>query len=487
MASVISQRRADRLFFPLIALLLVAYVLLGFWPSYIAAGLVFAKLPSALVHIHSVLYVGWIVLFATQIVLVETHHVATHRKLGIALGWWAAVMILVGPATARARRIIGGALASLLLGMGWLPVMACAPVAPAGVPDVSPANGYWGPANRWSWHNTRRVFPTAPVGRGSGPVVPLTHADRDFSAIKFVDPVSQQSMTVAERLQSTYTDGFLVLRHGEVLAESYRNGLSQEQPHLLMSVSKSVMGTLAGILVGRGQLAPGKLVTDYIPEMSGTVYEGATIRNLLDMSVEDPHARAALQSTRGSVKEYEAVDEAGGWLPATAKSAPGLRSYLMELRRAHGVNGKNFLYLDQSTILMGWVMERATGKDLAELLTQELWSKLGAEQDACILLDRHQQAYASAGFNATLRDLGRFGQMMLQNGRYNGQQIVPESWVRDIHDNGTGDSAGERSIGLAAPAPWPGHRRGTYHSFWWLTEYQGIDAIIEAVSGHGCP
>jgi hypothetical protein len=100
MASVISQRRADRLFFPLIALLLVAYVLLGFWPSYIAAGLVFAKLPSALVHIHSVLYVGWIVLFATQIALVETHHVATHRKLGIALGWWAAVMILVGPATA---------------------------------------------------------------------------------------------------------------------------------------------------------------------------------------------------------------------------------------------------------------------------------------------------------------------------------------------------------------------------------------------------
>jgi CubicO group peptidase (beta-lactamase class C family) len=204
----------------------------------------------------------------------------------------------------------------------------------------------------------------------------------------------------------------------------------------------------------------------------------------------------------------------------------------MELRRPHGVNGKNFLYLDQSTILMGWVMERATGKDLAELLTQELWSKLGAEQDAYILLDRHQQAYASAGFNATLRDLGRFGQMMLQNGRYNGQQVVPESWVRDIHDNGTGDSAGERTIGLAAPAPWPGHRRGTYHSFWWLTEstcgryagvglggqlliidpladmvvvkfdsvpspeldgntwqteYQGIDAIIEAVSGHGCP
>jgi hypothetical protein len=100
MASIISQRRTDRLFFPLIALLLAGYVLLGFWPSYIGAGLVFAKLPSTLVHIHAVLYVGWIALFATQIALVETRHVATHRKLGMMLCGWAALMVLVGPATA---------------------------------------------------------------------------------------------------------------------------------------------------------------------------------------------------------------------------------------------------------------------------------------------------------------------------------------------------------------------------------------------------
>jgi len=100
MASIISQQRTDRLFFPLIALLLVVYVLLGFWPSYIGAGLVFAKLPSALVHIHAVLYVGWIALFTTQIALVETRHVGTHRQLGVVLGVWAVAMVLVGPATA---------------------------------------------------------------------------------------------------------------------------------------------------------------------------------------------------------------------------------------------------------------------------------------------------------------------------------------------------------------------------------------------------
>jgi CubicO group peptidase (beta-lactamase class C family) len=397
--------------------------------------------------------------------------------------------------------------------------------------DVDASNWYWGPANRWSWHNTRRIFPTAQIGRGSGSPAPLMRADRDLSTVSFLDPVTHRSMTVAQMLDATYTDGFLVLRHGQILAETYRNGMTQNQPHLLMSVSKSIIGTLAGILVGQGRLADSKLISDYIPEMRGTVYEGATIRNLLDMSVDDPQARAALNSTRGSLKEYEAVDEAGGWLPATKSSAPGLRAYLTGLRRPHGENGKSFLYLDQSTILMSWVMERATGKDIADLLTQELWTKLGAEQDAYMLLDHHQQAYASAGLNATLRDLGRFGEMMAQNGTYNGQSIVPDTWVKDIRSNGADGPNNARSRGLAAVRPWPGHRRGTYRNFWWVTEgscgrfagvglggqllivdpiadivvvkfdsvfspemdeavfqteYQGIDAVIQSISGHGC-
>jgi CubicO group peptidase (beta-lactamase class C family) len=165
------------------------------------------------------------------------------------------------------------------------------------------------------------------------------------------------------------------------------------------------------------------------------------------------------------------------------------------------------------------------------LLTQDLWAKLGAEQDAYMLLDHHQQAYSSAGFNATLRDLGRFGEMMAQGGRYNGQQIVPESWVDDIRNNGATIGKATGDVGLAAPAAWPGHRQGTYRSFWWLsdnvcgrfagvglggqlliidpiadmvvvkfdsvpnpesddktyqTEYQAIDAVIRSVSGHGC-
>ena len=402
--------------------------------------------------------------------------------------------------------------------------------------EINPTNWYWGPANTWSWRNTRRLFPSARVGRGKGPVAVFQpqiqefsqDANHDLGKISFGDPVSKQPMTVDAMLDATYTDGFIVLHHGRILSEMYRNGLTVDEPHLLMSVSKSIMGTLAGILVTRGQLDTGKLVTDYVPELKGTLYDGATVRNLLDMSVDDPQARAAASSTVGTVNEYQAIDEAGGWLPQTATSAPGFRAYLAGLRRAHGEDGKQFQYLDQSAILIGWVMERATGQELPKLLGDEIWSKLGAEQDAYILLDHQQQSYSSAGFNATLRDLARFGQMMAQGGRFNGQQIVPVAWVKDIRSNGAVNGAG---VGLAAPAPWPGHGGGTYRDFWWVTEpacgrftgvglggqllvvdpvadmvvvkltstpkpelddsvfeteYKGIDAIIQNVSGHGC-
>jgi hypothetical protein len=437
-----------------------------------------------------------------------------------------------------------GALLAVLLWPAAAAAAQTAPVPPKPVEidssEINAANWYWGPENRWSWHNTRRIFPTAQVSRGVGPVAqfaapeqsagPDANATLDIAKISFTDPVSKTPMTVAAMLDATYTDGFLVLHHGRILTESYRNDMTAEDPHLIMSVSKSIMGTLAGILADRGQLDPQKLVTDYIPELKGTLYDGATVRNLLDMNVDDPQAREEAKTAEGTAKEYEAVDEAGGWMPHTATSSPGFRAYFAGLRRPHGDNGKQFQYLDGSAILIGWVMERAAGQDLSTLLTEDLWSKLGAEQDAYILLDRQQQAYSSAGFNATLRDMARFGQMMSQNGRYNGQQIVPAKWVDDIRTNCS--VLDKDHPGLAAPAPWPGHAHGTYRSFWWVsaqscgrfagvglggqllivdpaadmvvvkldsvprpelddavfqTQYKAIDAIIAAVSGHGCP
>ncbi len=102
---------------------------------------------------------------------------------------------------------------------------------------------------------------------------------------------------------------------------------------------------------------------------------------------------------------------------------------------------------------MGWVLERATGTDLADLISKELWSKLGAERDAYILLDAHQAAYADPGLNMTLRDLGRFSQMVLQGGRYQGRQIVPGKWIEDIRHAGD-PGAWKRGPAIPNSGPW---------------------------------
>lgn len=99
MTRVISRRRTEHLFFSGVALMLIGYVVLGFWRSYLAAGLMMAPLPSLLVHIHAILFVGWIALFMAQNVLIRAGNVATHRRLGAIMGWWAAAIVLIGPAT----------------------------------------------------------------------------------------------------------------------------------------------------------------------------------------------------------------------------------------------------------------------------------------------------------------------------------------------------------------------------------------------------
>jgi CubicO group peptidase (beta-lactamase class C family) len=213
-------------------------------------------------------------------------------------------------------------------------------------PRVTPADWYWGPANRWSWQNMRRIFPTANISRGTAPAAPLKEARRDLSTVTFTDPVSHRSMTVEEMLGATYTDGFIVLKDGAIVFERYLNGLTRTTPHLLMSITKSFVGTLTGILAERGQIDPQALVTDYLPELKGTVFEGAKVRNLLDMTVaakigDDP---------------YTPIDQSAGWLPGDASSAAGLRKFLATLKERDGSHGTKFIYLDPSPQAMAWII-----------------------------------------------------------------------------------------------------------------------------------
>ena len=118
-----------------------------------------------------------------------------------------------------------------------------------------------GPDNRWAFQHISEIIPTANISRGSGSVSPLEHAPANLSELVFETP-GGKDMTVHKMLETTYTDGFIVLHQGKVVFEKYFNGMTPGTRHLLMSVSKSVTGTLAGILVNDGRLNPTRKVID---------------------------------------------------------------------------------------------------------------------------------------------------------------------------------------------------------------------------------
>ena len=298
--------------------------------------------------------------------------------------------------------------------------------------QVTLANWRQAPYSRWAFQHVRELIPTAAVAGGGNDVWALEEDRQDLAALA-VPGEDGAAMTVSEVLAASETDGFLVLHRGRVVFEDYRRGMTQASPHILFSVSKSVTGILAGILVGRSQLDPEAPVVDYLPEVAGSAYDGATLRHLLDMTTGIAFVEDYL-ATQGPIIEYR---KATGWNPLAPGEAPGdLRSFLAGLRGRVRPHGEVFRYLSPNSDLLGWVIERAAGRRFAALLGEALWRPLGAEAEASITLDRLGASRAAGGLSTTLRDLGRLGQLLLQGGARGGAAVVPAGWIADIRQNG---------------------------------------------------
>lgn len=297
--------------------------------------------------------------------------------------------------------------------------------------QVTIANMQEGPFNRWAFRNMRRLLPSANVWRGDGEVAELPVSPVHLDDIEF-ESAGNGTVTVRDVLDRGYTDGFVVLHEGAIVAERYAAGVEPHEPHLLMSVTKSFTGSLAGIAVEAGLLSPDDLVTDIVPEVAGSAYDGARVRYVLDMTVsmdydedyDNPNSDVAL------------LDVAAGWRPVREGAPDNLRDYIRTMRKAEGEHGVAFHYVSTNTDLLGWILERVSGTDFATLLSREIWRPMGAEFDAYITLDRLGASQTDGGLCVTTRDLARFGQLHLQQGVMNGRRIVPEEWVRDFRENG---------------------------------------------------
>ena len=299
--------------------------------------------------------------------------------------------------------------------------------------QVTIANMQEGPFNRWAFRNMRRLLPSANVWRGDAEIAELPVAPIHLDDVKF-ESANNDTLTVKEVLDRGYTDGFVVLHQGAIVSERYAAGVEPNEPHLLMSVTKSFAGSLTGIVASRGLLSPDDLVTDIIPEIAGSAYDGATLRHVLDMTVGMDYD----ENYENPDSDVARLDVAAGWRPAREGVADNLRDYIKTMRKA-GEHGVAFHYVSTNTDLLGWIRERVSGVDFATLLSREIWQPMGAEFDACVTLDRLGAPQTDGGLCVATRDLARFGQPHLQQGVMNGRRIVPEEWIRDFRENGDPD------------------------------------------------
>jgi CubicO group peptidase (beta-lactamase class C family) len=293
------------------------------------------------------------------------------------------------------------------------------------------------PWNRWSFQNLREIVPTARVWRGEGPASPLPASLRNIDAVAF--EIDGHRDTIGRHIETSYADGFLVLHHGKLVAERYLNGMTERTLHLSQSVSKSIVGTVAGILAGRGELDVEALVTRYLPELEDTAYRGATVQHVLDMT-----SGVAFDETYSALDSHMAkLDVACGWKAGSDPSWPKtVWELILTLKEAECAHGTSFRYRSIETDVLAFILQRVTGMALADLVAHELWAPMGAQEDACFTVDPSGYALASGGFNATLRDYGRFALLHLGGGEINGRRIVPADWIDKTRRGGGGPFAG---------------------------------------------
>jgi CubicO group peptidase (beta-lactamase class C family) len=217
---------------------------------------------------------------------------------------------------------------------------------------------------------------------------------------------------------------------------------------------------LTGILIDRGQLDVDRLITDVVPELAGTAYEGATVRHLLDMRTGVAFDEDYM-ATSGPIVEYR---KSTNWNPLGPGEAPSdLRSFYQTLGAADGRHGGRFHYISPSTDLLGWVVERAAGERFADLMSRHLWRPMRAECSAYITVDRLGAPRCAGGVCTTARDLARVGQLLVDGGACEGTQVIPSDWIDDIALNG---SQGAWLEGVFAPY-FPG-RQMHYRNKWYV-------------------
>ncbi|ROL64776.1 serine hydrolase [Pseudomonas vranovensis] len=271
---------------------------------------------------------------------------------------------------------------------------------PAADKRVTRQNAFELPNLRWALRNARALTPTTGIRRAPSPLALDAGTPVELEHLRFT--VGEQSLSLPEYLQATFTDGFIVLHRGKRVYERYLDSFSADQPHIWASMTKSVTGLLAASLVAEGTLAPDARLSSYVPELAGTPFGEATLQQNLDMQVEAVYP-AKMPPDIG-------LFAAAGLVPRAADMPDNIYSFLQAATLpAQASATPIWYYQNGSPEAVAWAMRRVTGKSWSTLVSERIWSQF-AEDDAYSQVDALGTEMASGGLSSTLRDAARFAE-----------------------------------------------------------------------------
>ena len=314
------------------------------------------------------------------------------------------------------------------------------------------------PKLRWTVCHFRELMPTVAVARGTQAMRALERAiDPAIDTLSFMPTGSNLAMTWHEAFDANYSDGVMVLHQGKIVYERYAGCLDRDGLHGAMSVTKSLTGLLAATLVAEGQLDPEAKVTTVVPELANSGFGNATVREVMDMTT-GLHYSEDYSDPDADVWRYGA---AASPMPKP-EGYTGPRSYFefLETVKPEGTHGQAFGYKTINADALGWIIARTTGKSIAQLLSERIWEKLGMRREGYYTVDSIGTPFAGGGFNATLGDMARLGQLMLDDGLLDGQQIIPAAAIADIRKGASPEKF--------AKAGYTGLKGWSYRNMWWI-------------------
>jgi CubicO group peptidase (beta-lactamase class C family) len=312
-------------------------------------------------------------------------------------------------------------------------------------------------ATRWFMRRVREIERTADVSLRHGEVVQW---DEELVGLddRLLHTSADDGVSWRRFLLETSTDGILVLRNGRLAYAWCADDFAVDTPHLCHSITKSLASCVAGRLVARDLMDPDDRIVHYVPELARSAYGDATVRDLLDMTVGIHYT----EDHEDEDSEDARLDRVCGVRPSRTPEEPGSAYELATTTVKEGDHGRRVHYVSLNTDVLGWAMERATGVAVPRLLHDELWSRLGAQDDAYIALDGAASAQLDGGFCCSLRDLARFGLMLAGRGSIAGREIVPREWIDDLRHGGSLEAFATAPDCVGLPRGW------SYRSCFWI-------------------